>query len=347
MVQDFRSLNIIAKLAYGLSAIVVAACGFVLMTFKPIARDLGTVALASGEIGGTYFEVGGVVARLMTQAKLGAALRIVVEPTSGSVENLNLLLDGKQEFAIVQADAMEDAVRGLGPWTEKGPQASVRVVSALYEEVVTLVVPEASPIKSIKDLKGYRVNIGPKGSGTQLNAIRFLEGAELDWKTQITAVQEKVEKSADLLRAQMIDAYFVTGAHPAEVIEDTIKGGTKIRFVPLPKKEIELGDTVAFRDASIPVSAYGGAINRAPVPTVAVTALLVARADVKNEVVFTVVQRLFEDPRRLAALHPVLAQLTLDKAMVGAVGEMHPGALRFFDPEGFSGVKAVFGGGKK
>src|SRR5260221_9287621 len=49
---------------------------------------------------------------------------------------------------------------------------------SIYRNYVQLVVSAASGIKSLADLKGKRVSVGPKQSGTELNA-RAIRAARL------------------------------------------------------------------------------------------------------------------------------------------------------------------------
>jgi TRAP transporter TAXI family solute receptor len=335
---------LLKTLLYTVAVAIVAACTFALLFIKPENRDLGSVSIATGDTGGPYYLVGGTIAGLLDQGPAGASkLKASVEPSKGSVENVKKLMAGEVDFAIVQADILEDAIRGQGLWEESGPQEGLNVVTRLQQEMVTLVVGADSGIKSLKDLRGKRVNVGPDGSGTRINAIKVLTGAGLNWETELTPMKIAVHDCGTFLKSNAIDAFFATTAHPNQVIKDMVSSGFNVRFIPLRLDELELGDTVAIQKGFLSADVYGGAINTAPVEMLQITALLVTSAKAKNEVVFTLTSRLLEDPRKLVAAQPILTGLTKETATKGAVGQIHPGAHRFIDPEGYvKSFNAVF-----
>ncbi len=336
--------RIVSVISYSVACLVVVSCFYVLMYVKPDDKDLGTVSIATGDIGSPYYEVGGVISKLLAQVTPGQAkLKANIEPSNGSVDNIKKLVDGSVQLAIVQADVFEDALRGRGEWEGAPPINGLGLVTRLQHELITVIVPDDSEIKTVKDLKGHRVNIGPAGSGTRQNAIRVLTGAEVDWKTDITAVEYASDRSGELLKSKMIDAFFLTTSHPSKIIQDLITSGFKMRVLPLSIDKLELGDTVAIQKGKIPVETYGGALNRAPVETLQVTALLLASLSTKDAVIYEVTKRLFEDTRKLGAMLPALNDLTKQSATVGGVGEMHGGARQYLDPEAYaSSFKSVF-----
>ena len=95
------------------------------------------------------------------------APRIAIETrtTAGSIENLQLLLNGDVDAAIIQSDA-------LGAMTE---EIASRVGSTeqveLYPEVIQMIANKKSGIKSIKDIEPggkHILYIGPEASGTAI-----------------------------------------------------------------------------------------------------------------------------------------------------------------------------------
>ena len=54
--------------------------------------------------------------------------------SSGSIDNINRVLEGKAQFGIAQSDIQSDAWEGFGIWNSKGPQKRLRSVLGLHDE---------------------------------------------------------------------------------------------------------------------------------------------------------------------------------------------------------------------
>jgi len=95
------------------------------------------------------------------------------QATQGSVENLRLLEAGDGELAFTLADALANAV------SKDAGGERLRGVAALYPAYVQLVASKESGIKTLADLKGKRVSLGPEGSGIAVIAAVILKAAGL------------------------------------------------------------------------------------------------------------------------------------------------------------------------
>src|SRR5260370_17677254 len=102
--------------------------------------------------------------------------------TQGSIENLKLLEDGDGELAFSLGDSLSAAWKGNAEAGFRNPLSKLRGVAAIYRNYVQLVVSAASGIKSLADLKGKRVSVGPKQSGTELNARAIFAAAGLSYR---------------------------------------------------------------------------------------------------------------------------------------------------------------------
>jgi TRAP transporter TAXI family solute receptor len=119
---------------------------------KPLVR------FATGQAGGWYAKVGDLF------KGLGNKLDVQVVPTGGSMDNLNLLAEGKADLALVQSDA-------LALMEKKQPDKKlVSEQAELYVEYVQLIANRGGGVSSLKDLdsRKHLVYVGPKGSGTAI-----------------------------------------------------------------------------------------------------------------------------------------------------------------------------------
>lgn len=117
------------------------------------------IVIAVGPEGGQYARIGEQLAERL-QRNIDATGTVhkvtVIYSTSGSSENLDLMVEGKADLAIVQADALPD-------------RSGISSVAPLYPEWVMVVVrrgPDGEPlVKSVRDLRGHKVALGRRGSG--------------------------------------------------------------------------------------------------------------------------------------------------------------------------------------
>ena len=178
------------KVAFLFAAFVVAAVLFAMFGRNP---DLSHVkaAFLSGSKDGNYHAV---VARVNVEAQRQRG-RIDNLASAGSVENIaRLAAAGKScdiQFALVQD--------GL-PWPEAHP---FQLIGRLpTPEVFVVLGRDADRIRTVTDLRGMRIGIGPVGSGTEHVGRQVLaQLAELD----IKVTTQPLSKQLDMLERGELD----------------------------------------------------------------------------------------------------------------------------------------------
>ena len=247
------------------------------------------VTVATGGKGGIYAVYGAAYARAISRDLPG--YRGASVATSGSVENLLRLRDGRADVALTLGDTALDAVEGREAF---GRPVPLRVLAQIYRSYAQVVVPAESPIRALVDLEGKRVSVGSPDSGTMVVAERLLSLARVDSRTGLERRELGVDESARALADGSIDAFFWSGGVPTGALRDLARR-MPIRLLALGRWSRELRQRFGgvYQSASIPAGAYPGVT--AAVPTVAIP----------NYVVVA-------------------------KAM-NAPLELHPGAQRFYD----------------
>src|SRR5882672_5706310 len=153
-----------------LAAVLLAAVVAPLVNAQP--RRL--VTIASGWVVGVYYPLAGAMSSIVYNAK-DLNIRATVEASGASVANAQLIGAGDADFALLQNDIAFYAYNGSTLSAFKGkPVKNMGGVFTIYPELVHIVATQASAVKSIKDLKGKRVVLGPEGSGTEQNALQAL-----------------------------------------------------------------------------------------------------------------------------------------------------------------------------
>ncbi len=155
-----------------LFALLLLLCGLPVGTasaFQPV------YIMGSSSMGGTYYQLAGIIAEAVNDKVPG--VRLAVQPTGGTAENIDNLEKGLNQFALTDSLAVM-AYEGRDLYYER-PQTYLGAVMPLYPEVARLLVPAGSPVRSLSDLAGRRVAVGRKGSGVLVTARQILEASGL------------------------------------------------------------------------------------------------------------------------------------------------------------------------
>ena len=175
--------------------------GFFIAATSPRNPDLSyvKVAVLSGSEEGNYYAI---VAKAAAEGQRQHG-RIVNVSSAGSIENITRLAAAKSscnvQFALVQD--------GL-PWPDSNP---FQLIGRLpVSESFIVLGRNADRIRSMTDLRGLRIGIGPIGSGTEYLARQIVaQLAELDIKMTTQPLKEQMamlERGELDLGATVIDA---------------------------------------------------------------------------------------------------------------------------------------------
>ncbi|WP_405649119.1 TAXI family TRAP transporter solute-binding subunit [Streptomyces sp. NBC_00019] len=233
----------------------------------------GTISFATGSRGGVYEEYGKDLSDEF--AKDMPDLKVDLETSDGSQDNVARVASGEADFAIAAADAVESFAID-----HPVEAARLRGVARLYDDYVQLVVPRNSDIDSVADLKGKRVAIGLQTSGVRLIATRVLNAEGIDPAKDIKPFSYGI-KDVDQL-GHTIDAFFWSGGLPTNGLK-ALAETSSFKFVPIKadfvaKLHTQSAANRYYRPTNIPEAAYDGQDAYA-VPTIAVSNLLITRED--------------------------------------------------------------------
>ncbi|MEM9811346.1 MAG: TAXI family TRAP transporter solute-binding subunit [Pseudomonadota bacterium] len=295
------------------------------------------IAIGTGGVTGVYFPAGQAMCRRINAARAELGLRCAVEPTAGSVENIEAIAAGTLEFGLVQADLHADAVAGAGRFAERQIE-SLRSVLSLHAEVFTLLAREESGILSLSDLRGKRVNVGTPGSGQRATLEGLLAAEGLDMGEFAEAAELLGSDLTEAFCAGRLDALIYIVGHPNPATAEAIGCGARALPVTGPVIDGLVGQP-HFSRTSIPAGTYPG--QGEAVESFGLRATLLTAADMPEAVVAGLARVVLEDPEGLGAEHPALSGLD-PQAMVtdGLTAPLHPGALAVRDALGLGAVAA-------
>lgn len=317
----------------GLLTLVVLGAG------GAIAQETRFIRIGTGGVGGTYFPVGGLIANAISSPPGGTGCQVggscgvrgviaAAVATQGSVENADLVSRQKLDLALCQADVAHDITLALNAFAGKAPLSNLRAIGNLFAEQVHVVVRRDAEIRGFGDLVGRRVSLGEPNSGTRVAMMGLLAAAKIQ-PPQLDIVLESVDAASDGLVDGRIAAFAIVGGYPISAVSHAAER-TPIALVPVTG---ELAATFRrqrgfYTGAVIPAGTYPGSEATA---TIAVAALLIAAAEMDEDLVYKITAALW-DPRnaRILTAGGEGRRFRLDRALDGVSIPLHPGAARYY-----------------
>jgi TRAP transporter TAXI family solute receptor len=310
------------------TAALIAALAVAGATF---AQDKVTISIATGPTGGVYYPLGGGIANVLSKYVPGYAAN--AESTAGSVANIQLMNQKKSDLALSMADAAWDGYKGQGKF--QGGTVPLRALMVAYPNRMHVVTVEGTGINKFADLKGKRVSTGAPNSATELMAARVLEAMGL---THDDIKRERLDpgKSVDAIKDKKLDAFFWVGGIPTSSVTDLgASPGMKLKLVDHADAVDGMNKKYGplyVRDTIAPKS-YPG--QEQPNQVATVWNIIIARADMPDQVAYNIVKTIFEKRDDLILVHKEAQNFDLKNQSAAAASiPYHPGAARYFAEKG-------------
>jgi uncharacterized protein len=210
----------------------------------------------------------------------------------------------------------------------------------LYDDTFQLLVPKASQVQSLVDLRGQRIALAQSG-GQYQSFLRVVEHFGLH-SEDFHFVGTNDETAEDAFLNGRADAIFRVRAIGDPSIEQLVQTG-RVRFLPIEHAAAMKIRHPAFEAALIPVGAYLGSppVPTQDFPTVAVQRTLLARDSASVTAIRAVTEVLIERRQEIMEEIPVgmtevrllLVQVRKPEPQAGLGPALHPGALSFYDKD--------------
>lgn len=287
-----------------------------------------TVNILTGSTSGVYYPLGTALAAIYGTALPGA--KITVQPTQGSVQNLNLLQAGRGEVGFALADSVGLAWRGESEAGFPSKLGKLRTIGAIYPNYIQIVANRDTGIATLQDLKGKHVSVGAPRSGTEINARRVFQAADLSYD-MMSVEYLPFNESVGLMKERQLDVTLQSAGLGVASIRD-LANSIPISLIPIPPATVaKIGDP-AYLPRPIPAGTYQG--QDSEVMTVAINNLLMTREGVPADVVYTMTKEIFDHLPELAAAHSAAKAISLEQAARGLPVPLHPGADRYYREKG-------------
>lgn len=301
----------------------MAAAGILGLAAPSHAEQLITIGAAP--MGGTYYPAGLALADIIARYVPGFDAR--VEVTGGTMENPTLMQMGELQVGLANADVAYFAYKGMPPF--KSPFTDIRALfSGLAPGVVQYAVLADSHIKTIKDLAGKRVAVGPQGNSSGLLFIKMLEFYGMEPSSVTRSYISFADGVSELLDGH-VDMAIVQAGVPAPGLQEAFAGPQPIHIISFPEKERDafLEKYPYYVPYTVPKAAYMGLSEE--VTTFATQNMVLVHASLSEDTVYAITKAVFEHLPSLYAAHPTLRSVTINGAAKTSI-PLHEGAARFF-----------------
>lgn len=296
--------------------------------------------LATASTGGTYYPVGVAIATLI-KVKLQPTQKISMSAinSAGSGENIKLLRDNEVQFAILQGLFGYYAWNGKGPLEKDGPQKDLRSVTMLWQNVEQFTIladkTKTGTIADLADLKGERLSLGKKNSGT-IGSNRFLlKNLGINADEAFDLVYVGYGPSADALQNGQIAGMSTPAGVPTSAVTRAIASmGDKVKILDFTDEQIKQADggLNLWTRYVIAPETYPGQAEE--INTIAQPNFLAVRADLDEDAVYQITKTIYENLPFLNAIHKATKVMSLEKALDGLPMPLHPGAAKYFKEAG-------------
>jgi len=288
------------------------------------------LSIGTASPGGTYYQYGEGLARLLTR-KLGLA--VAARETEGPVENLKLIEAGEIQLAFVTLGIAQQGWSGSGEWTGAKQFRSARALFPMYDTPFHFIALSDSNIGSITDLEGKRIGIGPQGGTGGIYTPQLFKAISIN-ATLATGTWHDLGIK---LSARELDALVAVGGVPMPEVAELERKGNVRNLTPTPNQVVAA--RLALPEIAPSIIAAGTYPSlRRNYRTVGMYNFAVGRADLPADLVAAILDAVFDNPDEMMAIHPAAAETVPSNFSRNTVLPFHDGAARWYNNKATIGV---------
>ncbi len=288
------------------------------------------LSMGTAPLGGTFPVVGDALCQVLNQHLQSQGMKFQAKGTKGTRANIRLLDQGELELALANSSITYFAVRGQKPWQRP---YEVRAVMTLAPNVVMFLTLQDSGIKTLQDIRGKRVTVGPSGAGFEmfLRPLLAEHGVQFEDFTPVSANQAA---AVDMLGDRSVDVICLGGVVPSGTITRACTS-LDIHFLPFDPQACQrlVEKFPFFHPITVPGGTYPDLKEDFPALNVGSMQLITSR-NADPEVIYLVTKTLYEHRQQVQELHAVGKFITPENAPRYTGTPFHPGAIRFYREKG-------------
>lgn len=297
----------------------------------PAAKQEGKkmISIATASVGGSYYPIGVGMAEVIKKYVPNVDANVVV--TGGGAENPKLVGEGENDLGISNSNYIFDAYNGQGGYSKKYTDLRL-LFSGVAPGAFQAVVKADSPIKSLGDLRGKRVAVGPQGGGSAPNLAKALEfyGLKLE---DVKPSYMGYDDGFTALQNGQVDVALNTAPLPTSGVKSLAASNFKFRLLSMESDKLQalLKKYPYYNPITIPKDMYS---LEGDVQIFGTTNMAIVSARLSDDLVYQITKAIFEHLDVVAQAHPSAKSLSLKKAVESPPIPIHPGAEKYYREAG-------------
>ncbi|MEO0868290.1 MAG: TAXI family TRAP transporter solute-binding subunit, partial [Cyanobacteria bacterium J06642_11] len=292
-----------------------------------------TIQLSTGSSSGYYYRLGQAIS---VSTKETVNLDIEVKESKGSLENLDQLLNGDIDVALMQLDVAEASMKA----------GDVRAIAVLAQEHIHLISrqPANQPqtkttatATTLTELRGQTIAIGTPGSGIRFTAEQLLQASRLNQPGTIQTSDVGFSEALDLLSQGEVDAAFYVGRLGAnQRLQDAFTTDPSLQLLSISpglSNFLAIKNPGVYRPATIPEGIYGVLPSIPPKTLTSLTTptVLVTRPETSAKMIRLITWSIVATARRYASFYPELQSGDPNALLRQGLFFIHPAAVDVYE----------------
>jgi TRAP transporter TAXI family solute receptor len=252
--------------------------------------------------------------------------------TDGPAQNIEMLEAGEAKIGFVTIGIALQAWNGTETWAGKKPARSMRAIFPMYDTPFQFLVLDDSGTRSVAEMVGKRVGVGPRGGTSAAYFPEFFR------KLNVSAnlvFGEWADLAAQVHRREL-DVLAVGAGVPVPSFLE-LESRDKVRYIAFSQAQLA-GLRLAMPELTpsrVPAGMYPSLLRN--YETIGLFNFAVAHADLPDDFVYQVVRTVFENQDEMIAVHPAAAETVPANLDRNSFIPLHPGAIRYYRQIGKAG----------
>lgn len=296
-----------------------------LATWQGAEAASSRLIMATGTQGGSAYIWGATAGKALAASGLNIAVQ------SGNTAASSALIE-KGDIDL----GMSSTVDVFKVYGDEVDETRLRVVYPVFPTGWVTVVPANSPVKTIYDLKGKRVAIGPRGHVNLLTNQQVLDALglkESDFVPEYISAGNGVSR----MREGVVDAVMYVPGFPSPQLAQaaTMRGG--FRLITLSEEDLQKVIRKYGKSAGYLATTFPAGIQpeiQAPLKTISSWLWLLGRDDLPEEIAYRITKSLSEQHDTLTQEFGAFRGATAEFLAANSPYKLHRGTERYLREAG-------------
>lgn len=270
------------------------------------AEDKRNIKIASGDLLEGYYYLGLELCDYISSSNNNITCEVV--PTTGAIENLKLLQEGKVDFAFSLSNIAQDAYYGKGSF-DGNPFDGMYQLIKLYDKYFTVIVKDDDKILLFSDLDGKKLSNGPSNSDSSVIYQKIRSG--FNFKNNPTDIEILYEDYAKEFCNSDVDAIILMTEHPNPLV-NMITHSCESDFLSINSNKIDLilNNNYGFEKGVIKAEHYPGITREEK--TIKVSSIFLASKLVEKELIDNFMNHFTKKIDKFISVSPALKGFSKD-----------------------------------